>query len=732
MAAVSRRNNFGVRRGLTAVSKPEDRCGHVTESYALDSRGGGNCCWRPAASEHRRCLWHANLDEKDVTDLLGLLDRAGNRLDGASLPGLAFPEGLDASSSTFADADLSDVVLRRADLRRCSFVEATLADADLTECNLSEADFHASDLSDATLVETKLRRANLTEVLAPGINLRKADLKEADFSASDLRDVALTEANLEHASFRGARLWNADLSDADLTVVALSEADLQEANLRGADLSESDLHRVDFRDADLGDSILHRVNLREARMYGATVEQASLAHADLTNGFGEQANFSRADLRDIEGKEFYVPDAVFDQSRLREAIMCRTKAPRASFEGVSAVGIDFTDSDLRDTDFSGSNLQDADLAGADLSGANLVDANMEGADLTGAVLRGATLSEANLDGVTLDNADLHDAEIRAAVLQPHSAENADFTEADLTDSRLHGADFEGAKLVEADLSEVGATDSNFFDVDLEDAVIDGCDLRGADFKRARLHGAWIRDVRLDEESTFGRMCYYEAASDTALEPDIPGREDHLLGEVGSSESYTGRLKLFFMDGRPAISRLRKRLAPGHNLDDEITDLNKAVRVYRTYQRLFRENSLPDVSRRYYVQERHARRKIALSENRGPKWIWLSLQRWSMLYGEGPLKVVFTSLLVVLGFAMLFAGFGIQRVNGGPITFSGERTEALGLGRDLLGFSFRNFLALGGDKFTATGWLELFVLLEAFIGALLIALLVFVLGRRATR
>jgi hypothetical protein len=59
-------------------------------------------------------------------------------------------------------------------------------------------------------------------------------------------------------------------------------------------------------------------------------------------------------------------------------------------------------------------------------------------------------------------------------------------------------------------------------------------------------------------------------------------------------------------------------------------------------------------------------------------------------------------------------------------------EVITTGRDLRSYSLQNFLALSNTQFTAVGWTELLVVVEAFVGALLVALLVFVLGRRATR
>lgn len=716
------------------MSIPPNRCGYTIESGAIGPgrrRVGGSCCWRPAEEGRARCIWHADIDEKEATELLDQIDESANHLGGVIASSVSFPDSLTIAESTFQNADLSSAEFRDSILRNNLFAEADLSDADLSGTVLRRADFQESDLSNANLTGADLREANVANVLAPGINFSEADLRQADFSGGDLREVTLSNANLEAASFRNARLWEANLADADLTVVALEAADLQEADLKRARLSECALEDTSFRDADLSGAILQGAILTNARLQGATLTGSTLVRSKLANSFCRETDFTQADLRDVEAEHIYAPDASFERARLEGGTLYEAKAPNASFKGVTAPNIDLTNADLRSVDLSDADLAEGELSHADLTGADLSDADLSDANLTGVILDNADLSGANMEGVKLDDAELTEAMIRESHIRPTTAKGADFTEADLTGANLEAAIFDEATLREADLTDVTGTGANFVEADLESAVLDGCDFRRADFRRAQLHGAWLRDVRLDEKTQFGRMCYYEGESDRALEPDISGREQRLFGEE-ESQTKIGAARRLLGDVYPAVVRLANRIRPSHRLEDEIAELNDAIRVYRTYQRVFRENSLPGLSRRYYVRERHARRKIALSENEFTKWGKLSLQRWTMLYAEGAVHVILTSVFVIFAFAMLLPLFGLERVGEQEVSAPTSVTELVITGRDLLGYSLRNFLALSSPEFTAVGWAELLVMIEAFLGALLLALLVFVLGRRATR
>jgi uncharacterized protein YjbI with pentapeptide repeats len=80
----------------------------------------------------------------------------------------------------------------------------------------------------------------------------------------------------------------------------------------------------------------------------------------------------------------------------------------AYMHGGEFVGVNFTNTYLKEADLRKSNLEKALLVNAYLPGARLNDANLKNVNLTGANLQGANLTGAVLDGAILDSADMKD------------------------------------------------------------------------------------------------------------------------------------------------------------------------------------------------------------------------------------------------------------------------------------------------------------------------------------
>ena len=121
----------------------------------------------------------------------------------------------------------------------------------------------------ADLSEAVLRKANLKGADLRGANLYKANFSDADLSGANFSDADLSEANLSNADLNSASLYNANLSKADLYKANLSGANLTEANLSGANpynanLSKADLYKANLRGADLRGADLRGANLTGA------------------------------------------------------------------------------------------------------------------------------------------------------------------------------------------------------------------------------------------------------------------------------------------------------------------------------------------------------------------------------------------------------------------------------------------------------------------------------------
>ena len=113
--------------------------------------------------------------------------------------------------------------------------------------------FHLQSL-DASLIQLDnayLVGADLKQVWMPLASVRRVNLREADLSGAYLWGTDLGRANLPRANLTGANLTGANLWRADLRLADLGGADLGGAHLGGAHLDRVDLRRADLRRASL-------------------------------------------------------------------------------------------------------------------------------------------------------------------------------------------------------------------------------------------------------------------------------------------------------------------------------------------------------------------------------------------------------------------------------------------------------------------------------------------------
>jgi uncharacterized protein YjbI with pentapeptide repeats len=132
--------------------------------------------------------------------------------------------------------------------------------------------------------------------------------------------------------------------------------------------------------------------------------------------------------------------------------------------GISAVGANLADYDLRNTCWDRSDLRGAIVARADLSQATFVGANLQQANLDSVVAVGADFNNANLTFANLSKADLNDANLLAAnlgtaTLQDTELAGANLVSADLTGALAFGADFAGANMLDTNLAATLLTDA---------------------------------------------------------------------------------------------------------------------------------------------------------------------------------------------------------------------------------------------------------------------------------
>ena len=308
----------------------------------------------------------------------------------------------------------------------------------------------------------------------------------------------------------------------------------------------------------------------------------------------------------------------------------------------------------------------------------------------------------------LDGAILRKIELRDQI----SFEDCNLDDADFTQSNLMGANCRDAKLGGADFVRSNLPGTDFT----------GAYLHGTNFKDANMTNTIVECAKISEITNFENISLSEGTS--------------FEGKSGwESDADRDALKHSYLANKISY---RLRVFGRHHSD--LRDLQYAARQYRHLQRLLRENNLHQ-SPKLTIREKHVRRKQALAEKDYFTWLKFVFYRWPLGYGEKIRNVVATSILTIIGFSIIYPFVGgveagpnagiLYNFNFGlksPIIIP-EWIEVFGLN---LYFSSVTFTTLGyGDIQPASFTVQTLASVESFIGALLMAFLVFVLGRRAT-
>jgi hypothetical protein len=181
----------------------------------------------------------------------------------------------------------------------------------------------------------------------------------------------------------------------------------------------------------------------------------------------------------------------------------------------------------------------------------------------------------------------------------------------------------------------------------------------------------------------------------------------------------------------------------------------AKSVYRAIERLASMNSRPRLQSRAFVRRQDIQRKQYRedgndSENGyAERFLDLfrsfraGLARAIMLHGESPWRLMVVGALIILAFGLAYPVGGVLTAEGWlmPVEPDGELAEPLTYTwswetlenlKESLYFSTLTFTTLGFGDFQPEGFGQVLTMLNTGLGALTVALLVWVLGRRAAR
>lgn len=268
-----------------------------------------------------------------------------------------------------------------------------------------------------------------------------------------------------------------------------------------------------------------------------------------------------------------------------------------------------------------------------------------------------------------------------------------------------------AELDKADLTDATFTKAKLRRADFESALLSRATLIGADLRGAQLNGAVLGDVRIDEDTQF------------LGHPDDESDSPHTFSAIRS--------------------RSRCVYDPDYEEGDEEVDVGKAKSVYRALEELAGRAARPrlqsqcfvrrqDLQKDGYKQDMKQAESLQIGLIAGARYIRAKVARATLLYGESPWRIIGGSVGFIILAALLYPlGEWLRPVGTEPITYSriAENPELL---LESLYFSTLTFTTLGMGDYEPMGFGQVLATLNTALGAVLIALLVFVLGRRAAR
>lgn len=227
-------------------------------------------------------------------------------------------------------------------------------------------------------------------------------LENAIFDYTDLRRSDFSGAYIAGASFINARLDKSDFNCSELVTL---QQDLKSDALEYTNLRcvASDLEQRFFKDARVKQSNFNCNKLTALQQQKCEI-------------YNPNVNFSYSDLHQTNFINAQLPNANFYQAHLNKTDFSQAQLQNANLSNVFLYG----------ANLSRTNLQGANLFFAFLHGTDLTDSQLQGAYLEGVRLKGVNLTNTGLQGVDFTKAELFGVNFKQAGLQGTNFECAIF------------------------------------------------------------------------------------------------------------------------------------------------------------------------------------------------------------------------------------------------------------------------------------------------------------------
>jgi uncharacterized protein YjbI with pentapeptide repeats len=326
-------------------------------------------------------------------------------------------------------------------------------------------------------------------------------------------------------------------------------------------------------------------------------------------------------------------------------------------------------------------LEKSKLLMQNLKNAIFSDAHFEEADLLGSDLSGASCNNAQFVKVKAGGVNFHEADLFNCNFHGAWLVGVDFTNAD-----LNSANLEGALLVSADLSGADLTHTEFKNTFLDNAKLDNANCRNIEWS-----GYFVGE---EQEA--------DILADALKERDAHAKEVRYSQAFRNLFGYSRSINPFISE------------------EIMIQNYKRAKYIYRYLKNIYRSYDLHETAREFHYRENRVATKLTAKP-----FSWLArklLFEWTYGYGSRPWRILWSSGIVILAFALgyfiisvLHAESGIYRSDNKPN--APERISPSSL-RDFpcvlwntLYFSLLTFATFGYGSITPQQWVKFFRLEE---------------------
>ncbi|WP_255151691.1 pentapeptide repeat-containing protein [Halorarius halobius] len=683
--------------------------------------------------------------------------------DAVSFEGASVDDGRFATArfraATFADAEFGSVSFKNARLERAVFTEASFVEAaNFRRTSFGTVDFGWAEFHDtADFTETRYEHAadfpsttfgDVTFASAEfsgDATFEASEADEADFSKVVFaREAVFDDAAVGTATFTAASVADCRFEGADVDTLAFEHADadavtLSDATVDEATFAEARVADAVFDDVDAGDLSFARAEVDDISLAGAHVDgRLALTDALVRSGEFADAHVGKGAFTGVTLERQAVFDgatvagtldvtgaAVETSLRLRDATLGRFVGDRVTVRATT---------DLSETAVEG----DASLAAAEFGGRATFDGLSVGGDLSveNALFRDAVtfrevtvggdagfestmfLRYARFDGATVEGrASFRQArfDTTATFADGRFGEPPTFASADIAEGEFRGP------VVDADRPVVGLGDCTLEAGRLtqpsgDERVVYDCE------------GATLGSVTVDADDGDAPALEHMRILRTTFDDFDFGQHKDALASSGWRLHTT----VLPDDADRSHAQLEDTYRKAKNGAKDTSDREGVSELFiKELRYRGRKN------RRVMADGEESLRSRATAAN---AWLGNFLLYRSCGYGERLWRVIAASVGVILAWALVFSmlpreakrasGLTIEGLSEPAAVFTPAGIEVLGKN---LYFSLVTFTTLGyGDVQPIGTVARVLAGIEAFLGAILIALVVFVLGRRVSQ